>query len=374
MRKLIAALLLLASCASIADAGIISRPTKTTGGTSFNDGTIPHASDFNGDADTVYSLVNGALDNANVAVAANIAGTKILPQFTANVQVTTGASPCFVNIDSSLGADLKQWRICQNAGVLSIATYTDAGAVIITPMSIVRATGNVTISSLTANSFLYSGTAGLLTTTAAPTNGQLLIGSTGAAPVRAALTGTANEITVTNGAGTITLDIPTGAILNSATATADPGAALGLATKQYVDAQVALLIPSGTIMVMQQTSCPSGWTKGATHNNKALRLVTGTVTTAGSVAFTTAFAAGSIPAATGSHTLTTAESPAHTHDVPAASDTIGAGSSLASPYDSTPVGAATTTTSSGGGGGHTHTIAGQSLDVQYVDVVLCSKD
>lgn len=57
---------------------------------------------------------------------------------------------------------------------------------------------------LTANAFLYSGTAGLLTATAAPTNGQLLIGSTGAAPVAAALTA-GPGVTITNGAGSITI-------------------------------------------------------------------------------------------------------------------------------------------------------------------------
>jgi hypothetical protein len=73
----------------------------------------------------------------------------------------------------------------------------------------------LTLAGLTANAFLYSGTAGLLTTTAAPTNGQLLVGSTGAAPVAAALTGTANRVTVTNGAGTITLSGPQDIALTS---------------------------------------------------------------------------------------------------------------------------------------------------------------
>jgi hypothetical protein len=65
--------------------------------------------------------------------------------------------------------------------------------------------GGIVDSSLTANSFLYSGTAGLLTTTAAPTDGQLLIGSTGAAPVAATIGTSGSGISVTNGAGTITL-------------------------------------------------------------------------------------------------------------------------------------------------------------------------
>lgn len=40
------------------------------------------------------------------------------------------------------------------------------------------------------------------------TNGQLLIGSTSAAPVAATLTGTANQVNVTTGAGSITLSLP----------------------------------------------------------------------------------------------------------------------------------------------------------------------
>jgi trimeric autotransporter adhesin len=64
--------------------------------------------------------------------------------------------------------------------------------------------GKGTIGTLIANGFLYPTTAGLLTTTSAATNGQLLIGSTGGAPVAASITAGAG-INVTNGAGTITL-------------------------------------------------------------------------------------------------------------------------------------------------------------------------
>lgn len=63
---------------------------------------------------------------------------------------------------------------------------------------------SLTVGGLTPNSFLYSGAAGLLTTTSAPTNGQLLIGSTGVAPVAATLT-QGTGISVTNGAGSITI-------------------------------------------------------------------------------------------------------------------------------------------------------------------------
>jgi hypothetical protein len=63
---------------------------------------------------------------------------------------------------------------------------------------------NLTLSGLTPDSFIYPSTGGLLTSTTAATNGQLLIGSTGAAPVKAALTA-GTGISVTNAAGSITL-------------------------------------------------------------------------------------------------------------------------------------------------------------------------
>jgi len=48
----------------------------------------------------------------------------------------------------------------------------------------------------------------LLTESAALTNGQILIGSTGVAPVVANIAGTTNQVAVTNGAGSITLSTP----------------------------------------------------------------------------------------------------------------------------------------------------------------------
>ena len=63
----------------------------------------------------------------------------------------------------------------------------------------------ITLSSYTSNTFFYVGTGGLLTpTTGAATNGQLLIGSTGSAPVSATLTA-GSGTTITNGAGSITI-------------------------------------------------------------------------------------------------------------------------------------------------------------------------
>lgn len=49
------------------------------------------------------------------------------------------------------------------------------------------------------------------------------------------------------------------------------------------------VFPSGTLMLFAQTAAPTGWTKSTAHDNKALRVVSGTAGSGGSVAFTTAF-------------------------------------------------------------------------------------
>ncbi len=103
---------------------------------------------------------------------------------------------------------------------LNTPTLDISAAGAITGATGITSSGNITFSSLTANSFLYSGTGGLLTTTTAPTNGQLLIGSTGVAPVAAALT-QGTGITVTNGAGSITIASTLGTTIAAAEVDAD---------------------------------------------------------------------------------------------------------------------------------------------------------
>lgn len=70
------------------------------------------------------------------------------------------------------------------------------------------ASGAFTFTPLNANSLLYLNASKQLASTANPTNGQILIGSTGTIPALGTLTGTTNQVNVTNGAGSITLSTP----------------------------------------------------------------------------------------------------------------------------------------------------------------------
>ncbi len=126
--------------------------------------------------------------------------------------------------------------------------------------------------------------------------------------------------------------------------------------------------PSGTLMLFQQTAAPTGWTKQVTHNDKALRVVSGAAGSAGTDPFTTVFGAN----ATDSHTLTISQMPSHNHQQQAHNATAATHYGISSARGTAP--AATdepVTLASGGGTGHAHNI---DLSVQYVDVIIASKD
>lgn len=94
-------------------------------------------------------------------------------------------------------------------------------------------TNAATVTALTPNGMMYAGASGALASTGAPTDGQVLIGRTGLAPILGAVAGTANRVTVTLGAGTITLsgpqDIHSGATPTFAGVVTTGGAGIGTA-------------------------------------------------------------------------------------------------------------------------------------------------
>ena len=191
---------------------------------------------------------------------------------------------------------------------------------------------------------------------------------------------------------------------------------------------------AGTALLFQQTAAPTGWTKSTTHDNKALRVVNGTASSGGSVAFTTAFASQAVSGSIGNttatnqaqtatniaqtqggsvslsgggsvsaHTLSTPEIPSHTHSYTgqAANQGINNNSSVQGGSNT-----GLTTGATGGGGGHSHgftnptysfsgsshnhtqnshnhtqdahnhTFTGTAINlaVQYVDVIIATKD
>lgn len=149
--------------------------------------------------------------------------------------------------------------------------------------------------------------------------------------------------------------------------------------------------PSGTLMLFVQTLAPTGWTKSTTHDNKALRVVSGTVSSGGSVAFTTAFGTPavsgsvSLSGTVGSTTLTTTQMPSHAHNLamynyynPASGARVNVNPSSGSGRQVT----SGVIENTGGGGSHDHSFSGSgslssataTINVQYVDVIIATKD
>jgi len=88
-----------------------------------------------------------------------------------------------------------------------VATDADKGLKSLASPLIV-AEGGTGAATFTDHGILLGSGTGAITPLGAAANGQLPIGSVGADPTLATLTGTANQITVTNGAGSITLALP----------------------------------------------------------------------------------------------------------------------------------------------------------------------
>jgi hypothetical protein len=132
--------------------------------------------------------------------------------------------------------------------------------------------------------------------------------------------------------------------------------------------------PSGTKALFVQTAAPTGWTKDTTHNDKALRIVSGTASSGGTNAFSTVMA----QTATGSHSITQANLPATVAIPLTYTNTSGAYASGAALSAVTAIASGTslntdiTLTSVGGSGtGHTHTF---TMSMAFVDVIIATKD
>jgi len=171
--------------------------------------------------------------------------------------------------------------------------------------------------------------------------------------------------------------------------------------------------PSGTVMLFVQTAAPTGWTKSTAHDDKALRVVSGTASSGGTTAFTSVLtsrtiAEANLPVHTHGVSGTTAAEGSHTHTFSATTSTDGnhshtylnhpnhtSSDGTGNPHPSGSSLSSATTDAGGShnhgvsgttaaGTSHTHSISftsastgsGTAMDfaIQYVDVIIATKD
>jgi hypothetical protein len=252
--------------------------------------------------------------------------------------------------------------------VYIIANNTTGGFAI----RVIGATGTGVNIASGATQVVYCDGTNFIAASAAFVNGAVLGVSGGGTGLS---TLTANNVILGNGASSPTFVAP-GASGNVLTSNGTTWASTA-STPEF---------SSGTRITFNQTAAPTGWTKSTSVDNAGFRLVSGSVSSGGSVDFTTAFAnttapvtVSSVSGSAGATTLSTPQIPSHTHTLPIFKD----GSADSNPNTpGAPYGNQQSTGATGGGGSHTHPFsfssgsgsASLTLAVKYVDLIIAQKN
>src|SRR3990167_9487826 len=149
-----------------------------------------------------------------------------------------GTANRFVTTDSS--GNLQTDADTQFDGTLVTLTSMTATTVTGTTVSVT----NLNLPNITAGGIVFSGGSNQATGSGVLTNGQLLIGDGTGAPAVAALTGTSNQLTVTNGAGTITLSTPQNTDTGASFRIARMGIGMAATTNHLIETSYAQSIAS----------------------------------------------------------------------------------------------------------------------------------
>jgi hypothetical protein len=141
---------------------------------------------------------NGVLgvNSSNVVTSSALTNGQLLIGNTGNQPTSSGIT-----------GTANQVNVSNGAGSITLSTPQNIDTSANVQFGTVISSSGLTLSNLTSNGVLGVNSSKLVTSSTL-TNGQLLIGNTGNQPTSAEITGTTNQISVSNGAGSITLSTP----------------------------------------------------------------------------------------------------------------------------------------------------------------------
>lgn len=185
-----------------------------------------------------YQSSTGSIDVTSTNVIANnsvvrgdggVRGVQDSLLFISDTGVVTGATQ--VNVDNLRfdGNTISSTDVNGNINLTPNGIGVIAGTELTLTTDLAVSHGGTGASSLTDGGILLGSGTGAITVTSQPTNGQVLVGSTGVDPVLSTLTA-GTGITVTNGAGSITIDAINNGTVTSVSGTANRITSTGGAT------------------------------------------------------------------------------------------------------------------------------------------------
>ena len=254
------------------------------GNTNYSNANVAAYLASGADANNIVTTANvdGLNGNFTNQCRANLFIGDFQGNITGNIVVPGSNTQVLYNLNGNVGADIG-FTYNSSTQTANIGNTVHAGNLV--------ATGNVSGTYVLGNGAFLTGISG---------GGNAGVSSI-AAGTGITVSQPTGAVTVTN-AGVTSIIAGTNISISGATGAVTISASGGGGGSTF---------PTGTRLLFQQSTAPTGWTRDTTYNNYALRIVSGSVASGGTVPFTSAFGGSSVDGTA----ISVDQMPGHNHGI-----------------------------------------------------------